>query len=243
MALAQDIHRISLHRRRDPERPGKILDVLKPVIGVLGECSGQCRVDLRIDRWQQRGDRRRRRLQMHAHQFVLVVGPEGGLARQHFIQGHGEAVHIATLVTLGAAQLLGGNIQQGPNDPAVARLALRTAHTGNAEIHDLEQAIGRDHDIGWLDVTMDHAHPVRIRQGGCRLRDHRQALPLAEGMQPPHHFLQSVATDQLHHHVFGLAFMAKRIQCCDIGMAQPRKIFRFGPEARGEIRVTAQMRQ
>ena len=47
-------------------------------------------------------------------------------------------------------------------------------HLGDAEIEDLHQAARRDHDVRWLDVTMDDALCVSLLERICDLDGDRE---------------------------------------------------------------------
>ena len=70
---------------------------------------------------------------------------------------------------------------------------------GYAEVHELDQAMRRDHDVGRLDVAVGYSLAVRIAQGRQNL--HRVANHLIDRdwcFAPP--FIQSDAFDELHDH-------------------------------------------
>ena len=84
-------------------------------------------------------------------------------------------------------------------------LALGAGETGDAEVHDLDLAVGQQHDVLGLDVPMDHAFPVGMIQGIQNLLGEMHHLFPGEGLAPPGHvLLQGDAVDVFHHDVLEL---------------------------------------
>ena len=90
-------------------------------------------------------------------------------ARQQFVENDADAVEIAAAVHLVAARLLRTHVARRADGELRVRLRdlgelVRRQHLGQAEVHDLEQLIGRvridDHQVGRLQIAMDDAQGV-----------------------------------------------------------------------------------
>ena len=55
---------------------------------------------------------------------------------------------------------------------------------GDAEVHDLDLALARDHDVRRLDVAVDHAGDVRVRERLADLLRDLDGVPDVEAARP-----------------------------------------------------------
>ena len=94
---------------------------------------------------------------------------EGAVAGEHFGENHAQSPNIATPIDLPAHSLFGRHVANGADD-SVLGSRLVTEDASQAEVNDLDQAGGSEHDIGGLDVAMDNAAGMGFRQAGCHLR-------------------------------------------------------------------------
>ena len=166
------------HRRR--QRAGVRLDGLErgadlhrlliALRGLLGQAALDDRTDHRRNRRRQRS---RRLAQNRGGQIVLVASLERQFARGSFIQHDSKRPDIAPLVGIMAEQHLRRQIRKRPGDAAprmiVARSCRRRLELGRnpprkAEVEHFRAAIGADDDIGGLQIAMNDAPFVRVRE-------------------------------------------------------------------------------
>ena len=157
---------------------------------------------------------------MRRHQRVIADPVKRHDARQHFVEHDREAVDIAALVDVLAADLLRRGVGERPLEIAGARHLLRPAHPGDAEIHDLQHALIGDHQVRRLDVAMDDASAMGVAETRHRLRDDGQALAQAEPAHLRQEIVEGVATHQLHDHEGVLAFELKRVERRYVGVIE-----------------------
>jgi hypothetical protein len=84
----------------------------------------------------------------------------------HLFDAASEALRIEDLDAhfLQLRRSIGSALRQGHGD--FTRLTL-----GQTEIHQVRRAIVTDHDVGWLDIAMDHALLMGVLQGIGHHRD------------------------------------------------------------------------
>ncbi len=137
--------------------------------GQLGHRLG----DDRLERRWHVGDERAQRRRPLAH--VLVGDRHRGLAGErrapgeHLVEHHTEGVDVAARVDGQALGLLGREVGGGAHDEAgLCHLLVRADRTGDAEVGDLDLAVGGDEDVARLDVAVHDTVAMRI---GERLGD------------------------------------------------------------------------
>ena len=89
------------------------------------------------------------------------------LATQHLKQDHPKRIDVAaTIELLVAMHLLGAHV--GRRSDHRARFGQRggaSAQTSNSEVSQIGLPIRIEEDIGWLEVSMDHAAVMRVIEG------------------------------------------------------------------------------
>lgn len=105
-----------------------------------------------------------------------VAEVEGRGAGGDLVQDAAEGVEVAAVVDLAARDLLGRHVVRGSHGHAAAGQLGREAdvvgEAGDAEVADLHRAVGEAHDVGGLQVTVDHALVVGVAEGrGHLFRD------------------------------------------------------------------------
>ena len=101
------------------------------------------------------------------------------------------------------------------------------------------------HDVGRLDVAVDHAIAVRVAEGIEQLARHAHGILERElEVEVLRHVevrRQLFAAHQFHHHVGDAVFLAEVVQADDVRMVQPRDGLRLADEAgrigRAQFRV------
>ena len=117
----------------------------------------------------------------------------------HFVKDQAERELVGPIIGGRAARLFGAHVVDGPEDHA--GLGLRRRHgrvgspvgtdrlLGQAEIEDLDAAIGADHDVGGLEIAVGDAggvrggHPVGNLHGDVEQLSHRQRPAFDEGRE------------------------------------------------------------
>ncbi len=129
-----------------------------------------------------------------------------------------------------ALRLLGGQVRRGAEHGARLRRGLGAEHARDAEVHDLDRAVARDHDVAGLDVAVDHALCVRRRD---RRRDLLRDLGRLNGgglAAGRHELGEGAALDELHDDVLRVVVCAGVVHAHDVRLVQ----------ARGRLRLTAE---
>ena len=189
-----------------------------------------------------RHQRRRVLADLRLQQLDLVEPGERRRARENLVEHDGERIEIAALVALAAAALLGRHIERRADRRAGARHAHAALHAGDAEVHDLHAPVIADHQIGRLNVAMDHAHLMRIGDAVGGLRDNGEALLDAERSAAlAQHIVERAAAHQLHHHIELIAIGQERVERGDVRMIQTREALRLRLEAPDEFGILRQL--
>ena len=172
---------------------------------------------------------------MGRHDGELAVAIEGPLAGHQFIERDAHRIDVGTRIGRGdALDLLRRHVVQGADGGAGLGELMVRGRTGDAEIHQLDHARGRQHHVGGLDVAMDHAAGVRVFQGGQHLHDvvdrlGRRQRPILEAL------IEGDALDELHHHEELILHAHRGAQGGDVRVLQAGLYFDFAQKAVGEI--------
>ena len=78
------------------------------------------------------------------------------LAGEHAVGQDAEGEEVAPRVQGAPERLLGGHVEGRPEELPGGR-EMAGLDLGNAKVHDLRLSRGQDHDVGRLDVAVDHA--------------------------------------------------------------------------------------
>ncbi|MDH3943421.1 MAG: hypothetical protein OEV06_04945, partial [Anaerolineae bacterium] len=118
---------------------------------------------------------------------------EGEGAGGEFVKDDAEGVEISTLVNLSTHGLFGRHVEHGTNDGAVDGHSGGDG-TGKTEIHEFDSAVGIDHEIFGLEITVDDALFVGMLEGGANLAGNGH-----DGVQVLGRLLvKGISSDQLH---------------------------------------------
>ena len=207
---------------------------LKALAGIFGKGHD----DNLIERLRYTGAENDRRLghllEMGGHHGVVAVSLKGELAGDHFIERDAEGVEIGAIVDGVAFDLFGGHVVEGAESGAGHREAAIAGGAGDAEVHELNRAVGGDHHVGGLDVSMDDVLFVGVTEGVENLVDvfHRErgrngALMQARGERD--------TVNELHDHHKLIVEREGGAERRDIWMIEAGKYFDFAKEAVGKI--------
>jgi hypothetical protein len=218
-----------------------------PVVRILGQA-------LEDDGLERLGDRRidaagRDHLVTHVLGGDLDrVGPvEGRLADDHLVEDAAQRVDVAAGIDPVPAGLLGREVGGGAHDGtglgevAVGRVG---DGPGDAEVDDLDLALGREQHVAGLDVAVDHAtRAVGVAQGRRHLaRD----LDGPIGVEPAvgaDELGQAVALHVLHDDEVGAVGLAPVVGPDDVGVAQAPRRLGLAAEPLDEAGVGGQGRE
>ena len=197
--------------------------------------------DLRIESGNARDQTVGLLIDLRLHQIVFAVRGKRRRAGEHLVEHDGEAVEIASLVAFLAAQLLGRHVGERADNAAAAGEPLAAADAGDAEVHDLEHAVFRDHQVRRFDVAVDHAHAMGVSQPVGGLGNDGEAFAHVERrIALGQYVVERVAAHQLHDHVEIFAVGDERVERGDVGVIEPGEARRLGAEAVDEIGVAEQ---
>ena len=138
---------------------------------------------------------------------TVVDGATAGLLRRHVAHG---AEHDA------GRGLRGGRVgpgRRGRVEPLLSLARRVRAQLGEAEVEQLHEAVVRHHHVLGLEVAVDDAGGVRLREPVRHLRADLEDAPHGQRAAVEHHLAQRVALHQLHHdvrHSRGLADVVDR---------------------------------
>ena len=151
--------------------------------------------------------RRRPRRLRHPVRQVLVRDRHRGLARvgeltgEQFVRDDPQRVQVGPRVGRLAADLLGREVLDRARHGARPRVLRVGERTGETEIGELHDAVGRDEDVLGLEVAVDDPFRVRVLEGRERLADDVGRL---RGREPParvQELADRPSADVLHDHV------------------------------------------
>ncbi len=135
-----------------------------------------------------------------------------------------------------AANLFRRHVVGGTEDGA--RLGVRSVlPAGDAEVHDLRLTAVADEDVRRLDVAMDDAVLVRVREPAAGLGDDVELLP--EGQRIAPNAILEILPLQILHRDEGssLLVVAEVVDGDDVRVLESRHRFRFALEALLELAV------
>ena len=104
------------------------------------------------------------------------VARERPLAAEQLVRHHARREDVGALVDRLARRLLGRHVGRRAQDRADHRHLGRglAAAPREPEVHDLDRAVGREHQVRRLDVAMHDAVAVRVLQAAAEIVEHEQ---------------------------------------------------------------------
>jgi hypothetical protein len=136
-----------------------------------------------------------------------VVEVEGRDAGGDLVQHTAQGVQVAAVVDLVAADLLGRHVVRGAHGDAGAGEAAGEAdvlaEAGDAEVADLHRPVGEPHDIRGLQVPVDDALFMGVREGAGDLLGDVDHIGHGQRMLfvPLQQLAEIEALQQLHHQI------------------------------------------
>ena len=149
---------------------------------------------------------------------------------QPLVRDDAQRVDVGLRRGLFALRLLGGDVLRGADDHAILRDLLLVRGVGDAEIGDFHLARSGDHDVGRLDVAVDHAVAVRHEQAARGLDQYRQQFRRGQRATVAVDVGQRVAGHVLHDEEADAIVLVILEQRGDVGVRQIGGIVRFRPQ-------------
>ena len=168
-----------------------------------------------------------------------VVALERESPRQHFVEHDARGVDVRARVCAVAPRLLGRHVVHRAERLLRERVG-GVGEAGDAEVSDLDAAVAKHHDVLRLDVAVDDAARMRVRERLHDLRDEVQRLTPVELAALFHILLERDAVDELHDDVLrrGARHVIDRN---DVRVGKHRDGLGFIVEAAAEIRVAREI--
>jgi hypothetical protein len=189
-------------------------------------------------------DRRRRLVPVPGLHHLRRRPVEGGCAGEHLVEHAAQAVEIGAGVDVGAHALLGAHVARRPDGEAWEREPLvergHVERPRDAEVGDHRLA-GLEQDVLRLDVAVDDALPVGIRERRRRPARDPDRLEDREGAVPGEPLAQRFPRDPRHHVIEDPVGVAGVVEREDVRMGEARggadlEEEPLRPEGRGEPR-------
>ena len=142
------------------------------------------------------------RLGLGVHDLVEHVrhfAREGALVGEDLVQHRPDGEHVAAQIDgATAGDLLRRHVVDGADEHAV-RGQPGPGHADDAEVEDLQRtAVAVDHQVGRLDVAMDHARLVGVGQTRAQALHHLELAHERDRLAAPNQLRQRLAADELH---------------------------------------------
>ncbi len=198
-------------------------------------------------------DRQRRPEPREIGGIALEAGERGvgvGLALERhasgeaLVQDQPERVQIGAPVELAAPNLLGRQVLGRSHHHVVAReIGVGDVETlGDAEVRQQHPPIGRQQDVGRLDVAMDEAGTVGLVERARNRRADVDGELRTEALLTVEQLAEALAVDELHHHGLAAVVLEHVVDGDDVGVVQPGDGDRFAPEPFGDHGIGGEVR-
>src|ERR1700693_2239924 len=123
---------------------------------------------------------------------------------QHLVQQHAGRKDVASQIDVSTVDLLGGHVLDASHELPGARDVCRP-DPGNSEVNQLDGAVLQKHHVPGLDVPVNDALLMRIRQSVANLNHYTQLLFQVQRSTGAECHIQALAFEELHDEVrYGL---------------------------------------
>jgi hypothetical protein len=156
-------------------------------------------------------------IHMGSHDLVIVTF-EGSAPGEDLVQHGSGGIEIGARIDALTPHLLRRHVVQRSQDVAGTRGTGIGGAERHAEIEQLGFAEGCNHDVGRLDVAVDHPAGVRVLQRRQHLADIVDAFHGTSRPGRAHLPVQVLALHELHHHGDLLVRLESGVQLRDVGM-------------------------
>ncbi len=206
--------------------------------GVLGHARLDDAAQVRRDR---AGQRRDGIVDVRESRRDGRAGVERLAPGEHLVPHDTERVDVARAGRRPAEGLLGSEVVRRAEHLTGAGVPGAVDGAGDAEVGELDPALGREQDVGRLDVAVHDAGGVRGGQGQRSLSEDRAGL-LRRHRAAGDELRERLSLDELHHEVGVAAVLAVVVDRRDVGMRQGCGMPCLIPEAVGERRLARGVR-
>ena len=229
------------------EEPGQVAGqgagVLVAPPGVLLQAAHHDGVEGRRDVRVQVGGRRGELPHVLVGHRDRALPDEGGHPGEQLVHHHAQGVEVGAAVGGEALGLLGAEVGGGADDrPGASQLVGVVPGPGDAEVGDLDGALGGEQHVGRLDVAVHQAAVVGGAQGGG---DAGPDLGHPAGLQRPfgpQQLAQVLALDELHDHVVDALVAPPVVDVHDVDVVEVGGRLGLPPEALDEALVGGVLR-
>ena len=218
------------------------------MLGLLLEQAQHHRVELVRDFWSPSTGHGRRRREVRVDDRARHTG-ERRRAREDLGRETADRVEVGARIVGGAGHAFGRHVLRRAPDhvPARQRDALRRVagdDLGHSEVEHLQRVVDADeHEVGRLQIAVQHAARVRVVKRVRELCEHVQRARHAERRAEAEQLEQRRTLGVLHRDVEPLVGqLTEVVQRDDVRMAQPIDRTRLAPEPRNELRVLRRLR-
>ena len=163
----------------------QVLDRLHPLVGALGEAAPDQAPQLGRDLVVDLLHRDRLLVEDLVHRLDAGLGREGLPPGGRLVEDAAEREDVGAVVDRSPRHLLGGHVTGRPHHAAqgaavggegrrlgdVGRALALLGELGEAEVEDLGEAVGRDHDVPGLEVAVHDPRRVRLGEPLRGLRE------------------------------------------------------------------------
>ena len=169
------------------------------------------------------------------------VADDGRLARARLDEDDGQGVQIGAPVDRRAAGLLGRDVARGADERA-RRLRPRGLgqRAGEAEVGDAHDPVRVEQEVPGLDVAVDDAAAMGVRERGAHLPADVRRLLGREALAGVEHGSQRAALQELEHHERDAVVLAPVVHGHDVGVVQRCGHLGLGPEPAQEPAVVGE---
>ena len=171
-----------------------------------------------------------------------VRAVKGELAGAGLVHDDAQAVKVARPGKGLALRLLGAYVVCRAQDVGVLR-HIRVARLRDAKVHDLNVAVGLDHDVGRFDVAVDDVVAVCHAQGAAHLRAYLGDLARVDAAAPLDGAFEIGAAHVLHDDVVHAVVLAPVVDVDDVGAREVGRSLGLLPKTRGKGAVCRVLRK
>ena len=150
---------------------------------------------------------------------------------QQLVQHHAGGVDVAGRLDAAPGRLLRRHVGDGADHVAVAGERVRVHEVGDAEVHDLDVPPVVEHDVLGLDVAVDDALAVRVRERVEELHPDRDHIPVVQLVAQ---LVERVAADELPDEDAALIVREPVVERDDVGVVERRGRLDLAHDARAE---------
>ena len=167
------------------------------------------------------------------HELQRIARLEREPAREHAVEDDAERVDVRRRRGGLPHRLLGREVRGGPEHRACLRerpFARRQAC--DAEVGELRAALVVEEHVGGLEVTMDDAARVSVREAGGDAGGDRERLAVGKRPSGLEAVLEGSGQQALQHHVRPAVLFAVVVELRDVRVRQRRERVRLALESR-----------